>query len=132
MKRWVVWIAAAGIVVSAAMPASAANLTGGTLGKTIRIGPAVAVPLCDSNHQLVNNVCVPKPVAVPLCDGNHQLVDNVCVLKPCPLFEVHKPNGDCAPITPMCLAPKELFHGLCVAKCPSGQHHTQPNGACAS
>ena len=29
-----------------------------------------------------------------------------------------------------CLPPRELWNGVCVDKCPPGQVHKQPNGAC--
>ena len=133
MKRWVIWMAAALAVLSvAASPVLADNFTGGGQSNVIRIRPAVAVPLCDTRYyQLINNVCVPKPVAVPLCGGAYKLVNNVCVLTPCPKHFVHGSNGYCVPPAPPCAGSHELFMGLCVWKCPSGQHHTQPNGACA-
>jgi hypothetical protein len=111
MRRWILRMAAAtAILFVAAMPSSAANLGGSALGKVIRIGP---------------------PVAVPLCDGNHQLINNVCVLKPkCPPGTFRGPDGNC--VVPACPATTERFNGLCVAKCQPEQHHTQPNGACAS
>ena len=88
MKRSAFCIAVAGAVVSAALPALAANSSDGALGNGSRVG----LPL----H----------------CDSHHILLDNKCLLI-------------------LCLAPKVVFNRRCVAPCPPGEQHTQPNGACA-
>ena len=111
MKRWAIWMAAAVAVLSVAgSPVSAANLTDGQ-SNVIRIRPNVAVPLCDTRY--------------------YQLINNVCILKPkCPPGTFRGPDGNC--VVPACPPMTERFDGLCVAKCLPGQHHIQPNGACAS
>ena len=88
MKHLVLWIAVAGAVLLAVLPARAATFISGALGNGSRVG----LP--------------------PHCDGHHVLIGNRCLQILCP-------------------PPKEPFNGRCVAPCPQGEQHTEPNGACA-
>ncbi len=78
--------------------------------------------VCPPGNVYFNGQCVPPQQCPP---GSIMLPGGVCW---CPLGMIFG-NGVCQ-VPPVCGPNQDLWNGKCVPKCPPGQVHKPPNGAC--
>jgi hypothetical protein len=130
------------------------------LGANKELWDGKCVDKCPGNqvHTQPNGDCKPQlinpfpigPVQILCLGADKEIWENKCVDK-CPANQIHKqPNGDCGPavpqlppigpiqVGPLQVSPaalcaiqnKDVYKGNCVDKCPAGQVHKDPDGAC--